>query len=74
MGPGTVFTARLGHLLLLHLEGGQIHWKGKQIHTGLFFHTVFIVSLPVVSAISQFILELAELKGNARADFIMILS
>lgn len=29
MGPGPVFTACVGHLLLLHLEGRKIHWKGK---------------------------------------------
>ena len=32
MGPGPLFAARLGHLLLLHLEGRQIHWKGKKIY------------------------------------------
>lgn len=28
LGPGPVSAHRLGHVLLLHLEGGQIHRKG----------------------------------------------
>lgn len=29
MGPSVVFAVRLGHLLLLYLEGGQVHWQGR---------------------------------------------
>lgn len=29
MGPGSVFAARLDHLLLLHLEGSQVDRQGR---------------------------------------------
>lgn len=31
MGPGSVFAAHLDHLLLLHLEGSQVHRQGEII-------------------------------------------
>jgi len=78
MGPGSVFTARLGHLLLLHLEGSQVHWQGK--YMVLLSYTVFI-AMYYWLCFSLFIqfkscstLELAELPRTDLSTFIIAVS
>lgn len=43
-----MFAARLDHLLLLHLEGSEIHWKGKHVFV-LFFFYLYKNFCPIIS-------------------------
>lgn len=80
MGPGSLFTACLGHLLLLHLEGSQVHWQGNAV--GPLLATVLSCSvtaclLYIVPGQDYFPHELVELYKSTKTvlcDFINTVS